>query len=379
MKTSLVSLFLLITVCSIQAQNDSLEKKLSFSGDLRFRIEQDWNSQLPEGGMRDNRTRLRLRARVGFSYQAHPNLSIGARIRTGNPQNPQDPHITLGKSKQAFGLYQMSFEKIFLRYTQKGFTLNLGKFSFPFEKQNEVFWNDNVYPEGFSISYSRSFDHTLLPQSAQLTAGHFLVHSPGNSLSTESYLQAAQLAFELRPAQISLYAGMFHFEKLPIFPGDNAPCKLDYSIVNIGGEAQLSTKIPLSIGGDYYHNLSDYSKISDVSPLFRDQKQGFACFLNYGQLKKKHDILFRLTYARIEKYAIVDYFAQNDWARWDYSGLGAQGSRLSNFHGLDGKIGYVLSDNITLLLRAFFVEALVVSSTHQETGNRVRLDLDIRF
>ncbi len=77
-------------------QEASSNSKLSFNADFRFRVEQDWNSRKSDGSYRDNRTRLRFRARVGFHYQLNDWASFGARICTGNPLKQQYPQITLG-------------------------------------------------------------------------------------------------------------------------------------------------------------------------------------------------------------------------------------------------------------------------------------------
>ena len=53
---------------TIAAQTDSILSKLSFNGDFRFRVEQDWNSKKSDGTFRDDRTRLRYRLRAGVEY-----------------------------------------------------------------------------------------------------------------------------------------------------------------------------------------------------------------------------------------------------------------------------------------------------------------------
>ena len=95
------------------AQNDTTNtKKLSFTGDFRFRIEQDWNSRKSDGAYRDDRTRLRYRVRFGFNYQYNQWISFGARIRTGNPIKQQDPQLTLGDGFKEFSTLPIGFEKI---------------------------------------------------------------------------------------------------------------------------------------------------------------------------------------------------------------------------------------------------------------------------
>ncbi|MFK5982461.1 MAG: hypothetical protein QM499_06070, partial [Flavobacteriaceae bacterium] len=88
----------------VTAQLDSTKiKKLTFTGDFRFRIEQDWNSRKLDGTYRDNRSRLRYRLRIGANYQFNHWAEIGTRIRTGYREKQQDPHLTLGDGFNEFG------------------------------------------------------------------------------------------------------------------------------------------------------------------------------------------------------------------------------------------------------------------------------------
>ena len=133
------------------SQKDTDSSKLSFEADFRFRIEQDWDSRKEDGSYREDRTRLRYRARVGAQYQLNEHYSFGLRIRTGNPKKQQDPQLTLGEGAEEFGTLSLGFEKAYFKFEKKGYILWLGKNSFPFEKNNELFWSDNVYPEGISL------------------------------------------------------------------------------------------------------------------------------------------------------------------------------------------------------------------------------------
>ena len=51
--------FMLFFQCLLWAQEGGEEKKLSFTGDFRFRLEADWNSRRSDGSFREDRTRLR--------------------------------------------------------------------------------------------------------------------------------------------------------------------------------------------------------------------------------------------------------------------------------------------------------------------------------
>ena len=119
--------------------------------------------------------------------------------------------------------------------------------------------------------------------------------------------------------------------------------------------------------------------MDSIPQQLRAEKEGWVFTAKLGQLKKRGDWQLNVYYAHLAKYSIVDYFAQNDWARWDYSSIGASGSRLSNFHGVEVRVGYALQEKFNLILRTYFVEQLVAEGDFLEDGSRIRLDLNIGF
>lgn len=88
MKTFLA--FFLGIIFNLSAQNSVLSN-IKFSGDFRFRVEQDWNSRKSDGTYRDDRSRLRYRARIGVGYKFNDWANVGVRVRTGDPKKQQDP------------------------------------------------------------------------------------------------------------------------------------------------------------------------------------------------------------------------------------------------------------------------------------------------
>jgi hypothetical protein len=71
--------------------------------------------------------------------------------------------------------------------------------------------------------------------------------------------------------------------------------------------------------------------------------------------------------------------AQNDWARFDYSSHGSPDGRLSNFKGVELVAGFLLDGQASLKMKYYLVQQLVPYGVTRETGNRIRLDLDVKF
>lgn len=357
---------------------DKVTKKLSFNADFRFRIEEDWNSKKPDGSYRDDRTRLRYRLRAGFDYQYNHWASFGSRLRTGFANKQQDPQLTLGDGFGEFNTLPIGFEKVFFKAEQKGYAFWLGKNTFPFFKQHELFWSDNVYPEGLFFKKKIKFESVVINK-LNLNVGHFIVKTNGKSLDQDSYFQGLQASAELLHNKIKFFSSLYIFKNMPNIPDGGETFIFDYSIFNIGTTLLLSKIDNINFEIDYYNNLENYTNNNNIDAVFKNQNQGIVTGLSYGQLKDKSDWKLKATYTYLERYAAVDFLAQNDWARWDYSSLDSPDGRLTNFNGIELVASYVLAKNMKLTLKYYKVEQLIPYGLAKENGDRIRLDLDIKI
>lgn len=374
-----LSPFFIVLLLNINciAQTDSTQKKIVFQSDFRFRLEHDFNSQKANGTFRDDRSRLRFRFRFGFNYKLIDWASFGGQIRTGNLNDQQGPHITLGGNGGEFSTIQIGLRKAFFKFKKNGLSGWVGKNSFPFEKQDELFFNDNITPEGVAINYSHHFKHLKAINNLTIKGAHFIIKSNNSTFNKDSYLQGIQLVSKHLNNKLTLFPSLFYFNQVSNIPDAKGSYNLNYTIFHFGINYKMKHKF--KVGLDYYNNLSNYTSNDSITENLKNQKQGLVVNVKYGALKKKSDWLIQLTYAHIQKFAVVDYFAQNDWGRWDYSSNNATGSRLSNFGGIETKIGYAFSNKFNLVLRAYYIEQLVKIGQSKENGYRIRLDLNIGF
>jgi hypothetical protein len=373
-----------IVFCSLLLPNNNLfsqekdSKKLSFNADFRFRIEEDWNSRKPDGSYREDRTRLRYRLRAGFDYQYNDWASFGARLRTGFANKQQDPQLTIGDGFGEFNTLPIGFEKVYFKAEQSSYAFWLGKNTFPFFKQHELFWSDNVYPEGIFFKKKLKFESQVLNK-LDLNAGHFIVKTNGTSLDQDSYFQGLQASAQLFKNKIKFFSSLYIFKNMPNIPDGGETFVFDYSIFNIGTTIPLFKKQNINFEIDYYYNFKDYSNNTNIDLEFKNQKNGLVTAISYGQLKNKSDWSFKATYSYLERYAAVDFLSQNDWARWDYSSFDSPDGRLTNFQGVELVASYLLQKNMKLTLKYYKVEQLIPYGIVKENGDRIRLDLDIKI
>ena len=359
--------------------DSSKHEKLAFTGDYRFRIEHDWNAQDSEGASRNDRSRIRYRFRFGLTYSIDKNSSFGGRIRSGNINDQQGPHVTIGGNEGEFGLVRVGLEKLYYQYKTNKLKAWVGKNSIPLKKNNELFWNDNVFPEGMGLNYQLKFGKLKSFNSLSINTGHFIIRSNNQTFDKDSYLQVYQLVFHLFQNRVSIFPAFYYFNQVGNYPDKKQTFNLDYSIAHLGSEITIHRPLQINVGMELYRNFQNYTHLDSIPTNLKDQTSGFVLSIAHGKTKEKGDWLLSLSYAHLQKFAIVDYFAQNDWSRWDYSSIGASGSRISNFQGVELKLGYAIQDHFNLILRSYFVEQLIKLGNFKEYGNRIRLDLNIGF
>lgn len=347
--------------------------KLKVHGDMRFRVESDWDSMQSNGAKREDRDRTRMRFRLGFNYAYDEHYTVGGRVRSGAALDQQSPHQTFGDEFETKGF---NIDKAFIQGAWGPGSVWAGKNGFPFWTQNELFWDEDVNPEGIGATCAIPLGKTPLKLKPAL--GYFVLEGSGSSnrWKDKAGMAAGQLALDaaLAPADLTFAAGLYAF-KDNTSTVDTTLADLSYNLWVLGAKATLKgLPKPLSLGLDWMRNAKTYS-----ATLFNgDQKTGYVVSLNLGRLKEKRDWLLGYYYAHIEKYAVVARFAQDDWLRWG----SATDTRSSNFKGHEFRLAYAIGPSWNIVSRLYLVDALRpegATSAAREDGKRFRLDLNIGF
>lgn len=118
---------------------------LDVSGDVRVRQEFNFSDD-----DRRNRSRSVLRARLRATYAVTPNLSVGAQLVTGDPDDPNSVDVTLGNFLDDL---PVSLDQAWIRYSAGGLTAYAGKFPQIFQRTDMV-WDGDVSPQGFGGIYA---------------------------------------------------------------------------------------------------------------------------------------------------------------------------------------------------------------------------------
>jgi hypothetical protein len=344
-------------------------------GDFRFRVESDWDSQDASGTPRDDRTRLRVRLRTGFSLDFHDHWQVGARLRSGAEDSHQSPHITIvDLDDNDTGDASFQLDRWYLQGSTGGFSAWAGRNSLPIWKQNELLFDDDATMAGLGVGWKGDVG----PGRLSLGGGYF--SPPVGMRRFSGNLTAAQVAYapELAGTRWTMALGLFLFDADPDDP--DAAILLqgnglrDYTIQTASVQARFSVADrPLTLGGDVFHNDQSYSASNSDSftAANHDQTDGYVLQATYGGLSDGGDWLLGYYYANIEALAVDNSYSQDDWVRWG----SATQTRGSDLKGHELRAGWALNAKMNLLFRVYLVEAI----TSAEDGNRARIDFNYSF
>lgn len=157
--------------------------RLAVSGDLRLRQEFNWGADdAPD------RTRNSLRARLAARYALTDRVTLGARMVTGNADDPNSTDVTIGNFVDDF---ELSLDQAYTSVKLGGFTLTGGKFANPFARTDLV-WDGDVNPQGIALAYRADLSPGLQLDARAL---HFAIEE--NVAGNGSAMNGAQLGFTI--------------------------------------------------------------------------------------------------------------------------------------------------------------------------------------
>ncbi len=391
-------------------------KDLSFKGDLRLRYEafQNTNGTSSET---DDRNRFRYRLRYGFEKKLSEDMKIGFSMASGESSagTQVDPTSTNTTFDSNFNYKDVFIEKAYASYAPpilrgygplKNTTIILGKQDNLFEKgSSDIVWDRDVKPEGAI----EKFDFALLDGSsfdlnAWATLGQFVLDED-SAVGGDANLFAHQLGWNAvvytpfleRPVDylgaISYYSydgyaknGNSAIAGTSLARGNSnvtgATGNLDvadFEVIELYNEISVYPMgVPFRPFYDIAYNgggaLSDFDQDNNTSDtagaIGLDERTAWAFGLKVGGINKKGDWEASWAYKYIAANAVPGF---NDS---DFGNTGHSGKRGNVF-----KLGYALTDSLTLNGAAFFVENLNsgTGGVLDEQQRRFQMDLVWKF
>jgi hypothetical protein len=370
MNLKILSLFIFFIFSSLTVAQK--EKSLKFFGDVRFRTEMERDLQNNYGNKLSGNDKLLLSFRLGIKYKYNENWQLGARVRTGNPDMPQSSDIAIGNNFTGKGL---SLDKAYIKFKKSGFYVNLGKTGMNIWEPDQILWDIDINPEGIGIGkklYLYEMGKISLKTGYYITGNNSKIYDR-QSFKQYNYLAVAQIKYN--------YATAGHqFILAPVYINAKIPEQnnkmLNYQILTTYFQYTFRRKLKLNF--DYFHNFENLE--NKVDRLWQTEKNGFLVSAEYNFFYRK--LFIKFSYAGIQKYAVIDRFAQNDWVSLKNKDLsGIYYTSGSNFGGFALSLTYRINKKINTGLHFWKVKSLQQASYEKtpETGTRIRFDISMKF
>ncbi|HEX9794881.1 MAG TPA: putative porin [Planctomycetota bacterium] len=358
---------------------DQFLEDLDVFGDVRLRSE----SQLNRDDQLD-RHRLRMRLRLGATYRVDEAVKVGARVVTGDPDDPQSPHVTLG---DGFDGAQLSLDRAFVTWLPDpdgDLSVTGGKFGNPLVTNpvyGELVWDADVQPEGLLAGYSTTDAGPF--ERLSVTAGEFVVLEQGNA--RDAYTTVGQVAAVLPVADgvTATAATSYYYYTEPVpsgslaILGDNSGnatvdrngdkiqdgFRSDFGIWNsilaVGFDA-FGT--PMTVAGEYILNHR-------AQP---DAQHGYALGLAAGSTRESGDWRVYYQWQVVEQDAVFSPVSQDDFL----FGTNHRSHLLGVNHQVSDAVGLHLWTLVSA--RDMTFPRIPTADSGRNQWN-VRFDVNIRF
>ncbi len=288
----------------VAAATPAAMDRLTVSGDLRVRMQGDHSK--PNGTSNSSQ----LRGRLGAAYEVNDRIGIGARLTTGDYNDPNSTDVQL--SNWDDGL-RVSLDLAYVQFNLGDLKLHAGKIPQPFARTDLV-WDGDVNPQGISAVYK-----TPLDGGGAFRAGALAFPIDKRATGPESYMGGAQVGYDSPahgPFKFDVSAGYYAYRLGNLSTADAGDWRTnrlrpgggylsDYRLLDVIGGLTwqgANERWPLRVTGDYVKNLGAVD----------DQDTGFGVDVSLGRTSRPGDWRFTYGYAQTDVDAVLAAFSNDN-------------------------------------------------------------------
>jgi len=276
--------------------------RFKVSGDFRLRYEGNYGIETGDWD------RGALRARLAASYAATNALTIGARLATGDPDDPNSSDVTFSNFADDF---DVSLDMAYAAYSVGGARAWGGKFALPFTRTDLV-WDSDVNPQGVGAAYRLPVGRAALRFSGlYFVVDHVVAGSDSSMVGGQVGLEmpvSDALKLDLAVAQydysLSSVAGADTGDFRSNVIGPDGRYVSDFDLFNVLASATWGgwDRWPVKLTGDYVVNRG--ARVPGDT--------GYSIELAAGQSHGRGDWRFGYGYSQAEVDAVLAAFSQDN-------------------------------------------------------------------
>jgi hypothetical protein len=318
-----------------------------------FDTSQANNNFPPELNVDQNRTRVRLRARMGTAIDLGEGFTSGFRIATGENDSPVTENQTLGAANSAqggdFSKYAIWLDRAFIKYEvgglpDKDLAITIGRFDNPFFDPSTLIWADGIGFDGAAVQGKYPINDDITPFIAFGafpvfdTDLNFATNSPNKYVSEDKWLYAAQLGTDWEVTQdinVKVGAAYYFFHNIE---GKLSDSFIPLSSADIGDTDD--TRPSFAQNGNTYmplRNINNSTSLNNFGTEFQYQY--------YGLATRFHELAFngKMDYNHFEPFQVSFWgeyennlvFNKQEIAAVAVNNLGSAGTGKPPFVGGD--------------------------------------------
>ena len=282
------------------------DSRWSITGDLRLRGQRDQT----DDGVTPSRNSAQLRGRLGATYKVTDRLSLGARVVTGDPDDPNSTDVQLSNWDDDL---QVALDLAYLQFKLQDFTLYAGKIPQPFTRTDLV-WDGDVNPQGIGATFRRArADGSAIRANAALL---MIDEQAGGSDSTMAGLQLGYDSTPINGLKFDASLGYYHYDLGSTAGADAGDFRSNlrnpqgsyvsdfhlFDVIAGIGWQPGSAKWPFRLVADYDKNFGAIS----------GRDTAFGVDLIAGRASQPGDWRFTYGYAKTEVDSVLAAFSQDN-------------------------------------------------------------------
>lgn len=391
---SVLAVLSAVPLLRLSAQ-DKWYDRVTFDGDFRLRHESFWQS----GDEFDERGRLRIRLRAGFTMALSKSFSTGFRLASIEPGSVTSHNVSLTGTSTT---KTIAIDRAFLTWTPSSrVTVTGGKFANPLLRapglmRSELVFDDEVTGEGLHQQVNLVSSRTGLVRRFALMAEQWSQQEFSDR--TDAWMLGGQAALELAPAARTTlflsagYLGWLHGRFLATARNSNAALVVSNSVELRDGTILEGGK-PLSptTANPFAAFVSEFNLVTGSAGLAIDrllgrhpvqlyadlvhnagaeeERTGLWSGVTVGALRSRGDWSASVVYTHVERESVLSMYS--------YSDLGVGGT---NVKGPIVTAQFRPARELTLSYRHHFMRPVTpAEGVLDRTLHRIMLDAAVSF
>ena len=337
----------IFTIASLSSVGLSASS-INFYGDAALRYEDDYHLRVAS-----RRERIRFTGHLGMEQEFKNGLSWDFRLSTGERDKQNVPTITVRQfTGGSYPDRTVFIDRSYMRYKSDSVDAYLGKIPWVLKRNTAIYWDSDLHPYGLAFSYN-------LNKSMQFDAAH-LVPLDGQTATTGN-LTYVSITYLFDLAGLSWAISPWYAD----FEGDTDTKYTSRDVEFDNRSVRLTATLKkglFALGVDYGRAINDF----DVTDQYKDEKTAWVAQLSYGQLKQKGDFKLMLRQLYIERFGVIEEFAQNSTSRFATSNYKGYEFRARRQMGKNWWFGTRFADTKNIKADP--------DSGLRETGRRFRIE-----